>query len=82
MTIMSTLHLTARIWPEDGAYVALCPELGVASEGDSYEHARDMLRDALTGYIAVVGFDAVAAQLHPDAAQFDISISDEDVTAA
>ena len=40
-------HLTAIINRESGAYVALCPELDIASQGDSIEEARDNLREAV-----------------------------------
>ena len=40
-------RLTALIHREDETYVALCPELDIASQGDSIEEARDNLREAL-----------------------------------
>ncbi len=40
-------RLTAIIRREDGGYVALCPELDIASQGDSIEAARDNLREVL-----------------------------------
>jgi predicted RNase H-like HicB family nuclease len=40
-------RLTAVIHRERDGYVALCPELDVASQGDSIEAARDNLREAL-----------------------------------
>ena len=40
-------HLTAVIRREDNGFVALCPELDIASQGDSVESARDNLREAL-----------------------------------
>jgi predicted RNase H-like HicB family nuclease len=40
-------HLTAIIHREDNGFVALCPELDIASQGDSVESARDNLREAL-----------------------------------
>ena len=40
-------RLTAVIQSEDGGYVALCPELDVASQGDTIESARENLREAL-----------------------------------
>lgn len=49
---LDTLHLTAVIRSEDGQYVSLCPELGVASCGDTPEEARAMLKDALESYLA------------------------------
>jgi predicted RNase H-like HicB family nuclease len=40
-------RLTAIIQRENGGYVPLCPELDVASQGDSIESARENLREAL-----------------------------------
>jgi predicted RNase H-like HicB family nuclease len=40
-------RLTAVIHREASGFVALCPELDVASQGDSVEEARDNLREAL-----------------------------------
>jgi predicted RNase H-like HicB family nuclease len=40
-------QLTAIVHREDSGFVALCPELDVASQGDTNELARDNLREAL-----------------------------------
>ena len=40
-------RLTAVIHREGNGFVALCPELDVASQGDTIEQARDNLREAL-----------------------------------
>ena len=32
---MAVYHLTATVWQEDDQYVSRCPELGVASCGDT-----------------------------------------------
>jgi predicted RNase H-like HicB family nuclease len=40
-------RLTAVIHREGNGFVALCPELDVASQGDTIESARDNLREAL-----------------------------------
>jgi predicted RNase H-like HicB family nuclease len=40
-------RLTAIIHPEGTGFVSLCPELDVASQGDTIEEARDNLREAL-----------------------------------
>jgi predicted RNase H-like HicB family nuclease len=40
-------RLTAIIQPEGVGYVSLCPELDIASQGDTVEQARDNLREAL-----------------------------------
>ncbi len=42
-----TRQLTAIIRSEGDGYVALCPELDIASQGDSVDDARDNLREAL-----------------------------------
>ncbi|MEA2465658.1 MAG: hypothetical protein QOJ98_3405 [Acidobacteriota bacterium] len=42
-----TRRFTAMIYREGGGYVALCPELDVASQGDSLADASSNLRDAL-----------------------------------
>ncbi len=40
-------RLTAVIHREGNGFVALCPEVDVASQGDTIETARDNLREAL-----------------------------------
>jgi predicted RNase H-like HicB family nuclease len=40
-------RLTAMIHREGDSFVALCPELDIASQGDSVEAARDNLREAV-----------------------------------
>lgn len=40
-------RLTAIIHREGDGFVALCPELDIASQGDTIETARDNLREAL-----------------------------------
>ena len=39
--------LTAIIQREDDGFVALCPELDIASQGETIEAARENLREAL-----------------------------------
>ena len=43
--------LTASIWEENGSYVSLCPELGVASCGDTPDEAVSALREAVELYL-------------------------------
>ena len=47
MARMSALATAAIIEREDDAYVALCPELDIASQGDTVERARTNLIEAL-----------------------------------
>ena len=45
------MKLSAIISKEDGEYVALCPELDVASQGDSIEEALANLKEAVELYL-------------------------------
>ena len=40
-------RMTAVIQREDDGFVALCPELDIASQGETIEGARENLREAL-----------------------------------
>ena len=42
-----TRQLTAIIEREDNGYVALCPEVDVASQGTTVDEARNNLKEAL-----------------------------------
>jgi predicted RNase H-like HicB family nuclease len=44
---MKLPKLTVVIEKEDNWYVATCPELGVASQGRSFEEAEAMIREAV-----------------------------------
>jgi len=41
----------AVVWREGESYVSKCPELGVASCGDTFEEATDNLKEAVELYI-------------------------------
>ena len=43
--------VTCNITKEDGAYVAVCPELDVASQGKSVEEANNNVKDAILLYL-------------------------------
>jgi predicted RNase H-like HicB family nuclease len=48
---MMRFNLTATIWEEEGVYVSKCPELGVASCGDTPEEAIGHLKEAVELYL-------------------------------
>jgi len=48
---MKKYNLTATIWKEEGIYVSKCPELGVASCGDTPEEALGNLKEAVELYL-------------------------------
>jgi len=51
MQLSKTLEFSAVVRREDGVYVALCPELDVASQGRSVEEALTNLKEALELYL-------------------------------
>ncbi len=44
---MTKLRITATIWEEDGVFVSKCPEIDVASAGDTLEEALANLTEAI-----------------------------------
>jgi predicted RNase H-like HicB family nuclease len=48
---MMTQTFTAVIHQEDDIYVALCPEIGTVSQGDTIETALDNLKEATELYL-------------------------------
>jgi predicted RNase H-like HicB family nuclease len=57
-------QLTAIIEREDRGYVALCPELDIASQGDTVAAARDNLREALELFFETASREEVDRRLH------------------
>ena len=55
--------LTAVIEREDDMYVALCPELDIASQGETVEQARLNLREALEFFFETAPQDEVSRRL-------------------
>jgi predicted RNase H-like HicB family nuclease len=58
-----TRTFTATIRREEGGFVALCPELDIASQGDSVEEARANLREAVELFLETASPDEVAGRL-------------------
>jgi predicted RNase H-like HicB family nuclease len=56
-------RLTAVIEREHGGYVSLCPELDIASQGDTVEEAKDNLREALELFFETAPPDEVQRRL-------------------
>ncbi len=59
-------QLTAIIEREGDGYVALCPELDIASQGNSIEQARDNLREALELFFESASKDEISRRLHQE----------------
>jgi predicted RNase H-like HicB family nuclease len=61
-----TQRLTAIIEREDDGFVALCPELDIASEGTSIEEARGNLVKALTLFFETASHSEVTRRLRDE----------------
>ena len=60
----TTQRLTAIIEREGDLYVALCPELDVASQGQSVEEARAMLTEAVELFLECASPEEIKHRLH------------------
>jgi len=58
-----TVRLTTVIRGENDAYVALCPELDIASHGDSVDEARAMLIEAVQGWFETASEAEIAESI-------------------
>ncbi len=58
------MKLTAIIEREGGGYVSLCPELDIASQGDTIEAARDNLQEALELFFETASPEEIRHRLH------------------
>ncbi len=61
-----TRRLTALIEREDDMFVSLCPELDIASQGNTIEEAHANLKEALTLFFQIADPKEVALRLHGD----------------
>ncbi|MCL4544467.1 MAG: type II toxin-antitoxin system HicB family antitoxin [Chloroflexi bacterium] len=59
-------QLTAIIEREGDGYVSLCPELDIASQGDTIEAARDNLREAIGLFFESASADEIEQRLHEE----------------
>lgn len=56
-------RLTAIVEREGDGYVALCPEVDVASQGDTAAEARDNLAEALTLFFKTASAEEIDSRL-------------------
>lgn len=59
-------QLTAIIEREDTGYVSLCPELDIASQGDTIESARDNLREAIELFFETASEQEIRERMHEE----------------
>ncbi len=61
-----TRQFTAIIEREGNGYVSLCPELDIASQGDSIEEAKSNLTEALQLFFEVADPSEIQHRLHTE----------------
>lgn len=70
-----TRYLTAIIEREGDGYVSLCPELDVASQGNTIEESRKNLREAVELFLETASPQEVSQRLHGEVyvTQFEVT---------
>ena len=68
-------QLTAIIEREGDGYVSLCPELDIASQGDTIEKARDNLREAVELFLETASPNEIQTRLHEEAYVTQVEVS-------
>lgn len=63
---MGTRTFTALVQREGDGWVALCPELDVASQGETIEQARSNLCEAVELFLQTAGEPEVEQRLHAE----------------
>ena len=68
-------QLTAIIEREGDGYVSLCPELDIASQGDTIEEARNNLREAVQLFFETASPNEVQTRLHEEVYVTQVEVS-------
>jgi len=69
------MRLTAVIEREENGYVSLCPELDIASQGDSVEQARDNLKEAIEVFFECASSEEIKRRLHGEVFITQVEVS-------
>ena len=64
--MQDTRQFTALIEREENGYVALCPELDIASQGESIADARANLKEALELFFESASPEEIKKRLHSE----------------
>ncbi|MCX8139812.1 MAG: type II toxin-antitoxin system HicB family antitoxin [Gemmataceae bacterium] len=70
-------RLTAIIQREGDGYVALCPELDIASQGETIELARDNLQEALELFLECASPEEIAERLQREVVVTQVEVADD-----
>jgi len=70
-------QLTAIIEREDNGYVALCPQVDVASQGETVDEARKNLEEALSLFFETASESETKSRLHNEVyiTQLEVSVA-------
>ncbi|MDV6341208.1 type II toxin-antitoxin system HicB family antitoxin [Nitrosomonas sp. Is24] len=58
--------MTVIIEREGSGYVSFCPELDIASQGDTVQEARENLREALELFFETASAEEIQQRLHDE----------------
>lgn len=59
-------QFTAVIEREDNVYVALCPDLDIASQGETVEEARNNLKEAIELFFETASQQEIRERMHDE----------------
>lgn len=62
---MEKFNLTSVIWKEEDVYVSKCPELEIASVGDTPQEAKDNLKEAIELYLENAKLLGILDDIYP-----------------
>jgi len=68
-------QITAIIEREDDGFVALCPELDIASQGETIEEARHNLQEALELFFEAASMTEIEDRYRPNSTDHEINYS-------
>ncbi len=68
-------QLTAIIEREGDGYVSLCPEMDIASQGDTIEEARNNLREAVELFFEAASPNEIQTRLHEEVYVTQVEVS-------
>jgi len=72
---MATRSFTMFLQREDGAWSALCPELDVASQGDTADEAKAHLREAVELFLESASAEEIQTRLNAQVVAMGRNIS-------
>lgn len=72
---MTTRQLTALIEREGDGYVSLCPELDIASQGETVEHANRNLQEAIELFFEAASPSEISERLHGEVYVTSINVA-------